>query len=334
MDETRNNLYYFDTRHFAARAPTMPARPPSAAHDVPQFALYGEDFKGDSAEFVHIELIETRSRLHDWHIDSHTHRGLFQVLFLLSGHVRATVSEQLWECDGPTVITIHPSVVHGFVFSAEAQGYVLTVDQNLVFSAEQNQGDLFSSLFVEPLAIDLGQVPQVRARLEGLLDNLIAEASWPRHGHALMQEWLARSVLLLLVRVHAEHRLADRSGRHDFELFSRFRAEVERRYKEQWQVGQYAAALRVTPTRLNRLCVKLSGKSAFDLAQDRLMREACRKLTYVPASIASVAYELGFQDPAYFSRLFKKQMGVTPKQFREGAANAETNQRQRTGVRP
>lgn len=47
------------------------------------------------------------------------------------------------------------------------------------------------------------------------------------------------------------------------------------------------------------------------------MLEACRKLTYLPASIASIAYELGFQDPAYFSRLFKKRIGVTPKVFRQ-----------------
>lgn len=319
MDETRNNLYYFDTSHFTARALPMPPNQAPPPADVPQFALYGEASRADSAEFVHIELIETRSRLHDWHIDNHTHSGLFQVLFLMTGHVQASISGQLWQCDGPTVITIHPAVVHGFVFSEEAQGYVLTVDQNVVFSVAENHGDLFSSLFVEPLAIDLGQVPQVRQRIEGLLDNLIAESSWPRHGHLLMLEWLARSVLLLLVRVHAEHRMADQSGRHDFELFSRFRAEVEQHYKEQWQVGQYAAALRVTPTRLNRLCVRLSGKSAFDLTQDRLMLEARRKLTYVPASIASVAYELGFQDPAYFSRLFKKLMGVTPKQFRQPA---------------
>jgi len=51
------------------------------AEQVPQFSLYGEDTRPDNAEFVHIELIETRSRLHDWHIQSHTHRGLFQVLF-------------------------------------------------------------------------------------------------------------------------------------------------------------------------------------------------------------------------------------------------------------
>lgn len=282
--------------------------------EVPQFALYGEATGADNAEFVHIELIETRSRLHDWHISHHTHRGLFQVLFLLAGHVRASVDGAVWERDGPVAITIHPSVVHGFEFTHEAQGYVLTLDQQVVFAAAGSEGDIFSPLFVQPLAIDLP--PQARERIEGLLGNLIAEASWPHYGHTLMLEWLARSVMLLLVRVHAEHRFAGQSGHGEFELFTRFRAEVERNFRQQWRVGQYADALRVSPARLNRLCLKLAGKSAFDIAQDRLMLEACRKLTYAPSPIASIAYELGFQDPAYFSRLFKKRVGVTPKQFR------------------
>ncbi|MTV36567.1 helix-turn-helix domain-containing protein [Duganella radicis] len=284
-----------------------------ATKEIPQFALYGEQNRNANAEFVHIELIETRSRLYDWHIGSHTHPGLFQVLFLLGGEVRSSIGDAVWQRSGPVAITIHPSVVHGFDFAPGAHGYVLTVDQNVIFSAAHGHGDLYSSLFVQPLAIDLSGIHQ---RLVALLENLSMEAAWPEYGHTLMLEWLARSTLLLLVRAQAETKLADQSGRSDFELFSRFRAEVEQHYKEQWQVGQYAEVLRVTPTRLNRLCLKLSGKSAFDLTQDRLMLEACRKLTYLPASIASIAYELGFQDPAYFSRLFKKRMGRTPKDFR------------------
>ena len=306
MEKTANNLYY-------SYMVTTPSRP---RHEVPQFALYGEAARADNAEFVHIELIETRSRLHDWHIANHTHRGLFQVLFLSSGHVRASIDDAVWDLDGPTAVTIHPSVVHGFEFSQEAQGYVLTLDQQVVFAAAGSEGDVFSALFVQPLAIDLAPAPDARERIDTLLKNLIAEASWPHYGHTLMLEWLARSALLLLLRVHAEHRFAGQSGHGEFELFTRFRAEVERNFRQQWQVGQYADALRVTPTRLNRLCLKLAGKSAFDIGQDRLMLEACRKLTYAPSTIASVAYELGFQDPAYFSRLFKKRVGVTPKQFR------------------
>ncbi|SEN18814.1 AraC family transcriptional regulator, transcriptional activator of pobA [Duganella sp. CF517] len=295
----------------------MPSPAKQALAEIPRFALYGEQTRSENAEFVHIELIETRSRRYDWHIDNHTHPGLFQVLFLFAGEVRASVDDALLELRGPAVLTIHPSVVHGFDFSPEAQGYVLTVDQNVIFSAADNQGDLYSTLFVEPLAIGLNGLPEARSRLEALLQQLLAEAAWPQYGHTLMLEWLARAALLLLVRVQADHRFADQSGRGEFELFSRFRAEVERHFKEQWQVGQYADVLKASPVRLNRLCLKLSGKSAFDITQDRLMLEACRKLTYVPASIASIAYELGFQDPAYFSRLFKKRMGVTPKEFRK-----------------
>jgi AraC family transcriptional activator of pobA len=286
--------------------------------EVPQFALYGENTAPENAEFVHIELIETRSRLHDWHIQSHTHRGLFQILFLLGGHVRAEIDSGLWECQGPVALTIHPSVVHGFDFSKEAQGFVLTVDQSLLFDDKLGvDAALFSTIFVEPLAIALTAVDESRQRIEALLKQLMTESSWPRAGHTLMLEWLARSVLLLLVRLHSDHRSADRTGRHDFELFSRFRVLVEEHYKEQWQVGRFAQHLRVTESRLNRLCIRLTGKSAFDMMQHRLMLEARRKLTYVPSAVASIAYELGFQDPAYFSRTFKRHTGLTPKEFRQ-----------------
>jgi AraC family transcriptional activator of pobA len=293
-------------------APASPSTPPAAG--IPQFALYGELTRGTDAEGVHIELIETRSRGYDWHIGMHTHAGLFQVLFLFGGRVRATLGDAPAELDGPVALTIHPSLAHGFEFSEEAYGYVLTIDQNLLFAAAGQDGKLFTALFVEPLAI--GLQAEAHARIEALLQNLLLEAGAPRQGHTLMLDWLARCILLLLARAQAERRIAETSGRKDFELFSRFRVEVERHYKEQWRVGQYADLLRIAPVRLNRLCLKIAGKSAFEMTQERLILEACRKLTYVPAGVAAIAYELGFQDPAYFSRLFKKLTGTTPKEYR------------------
>jgi AraC family transcriptional activator of pobA len=295
----------------------MPLPAVSTSSTIPQFALYGELTRGTDAEGVHIELIETRSRRYDWHIGIHTHAGLFQVLFLFGGRVAATLGDQPAELEGPVALTIHPSLAHGFAFSEEAYGYVLTIDQNMLFAAAGQDGNLFTALFVEPLAIGLGALPEERGRIEALLQNLIAESVSPRQGHTLMLDWLARCILLMLARVQAERRIAEKSGRNDFELFSRFRVEVERRYKEQWRVGQYADVLRVAPVRLNRLCLKIAGKTAFEMTQERLMLEACRKLTYVPAGVAGIAYELGFQDPAYFSRLFKKLVGMTPREYRE-----------------
>ena len=299
--------------------------PLALATEVPQFSLYGESEPLSKAEFVHVELIQTRSRIHDWHIARHKHPGLFQVLFLLTGHVRAQVQDALWECEGPIVSTVHPPVEHGFDFSEEAQGFVLTVDQNLVFSVGSDHygvlhSDLLSSLFVVPQMIDLTPALPLRRRLEGLLHHLLDELAWPLHGHTLMLEWLARSVLLLLARLVADNRSAAISGHHDFALLTRFRALVEAHYKQQWLVGAYAKNLHITPSRLNRLCLKLVKQSAFDMIQQRLMLEACRHLTYVPSSVATIAYELGFQDPAYFSRLFRRHTGMTPTQFRRAQA--------------
>lgn len=300
----------------------MPSKLARPTREIPRFALYGEENRPDGAEAVHVELIETRSGLYDWHIDTHIHHGLFQVLFLFNGRVSASIGDELWECTGPVAITIHPSLAHGFAFSKKTQGYVLTVEQDVLFASSREHGDLFAPLFVAPLAIGLDAAGGVRARLEALLEQLLLEASWAQRGHALMLEWLARSALLLLVRAQAEHRLADQSGHGDFALYTRFRALVEGRYKEQWLVGRYAAALRVHPTRLNRLCLRIAGSSAFEIAQERLLLEACRQLTYLPASIATIAYELGFQDPAYFSRLFKKRFGVTPSEYRAAPPDA------------
>jgi AraC family transcriptional regulator, transcriptional activator of pobA len=295
----------------------MAAKFPLPQPAVPQFALYGEQHRPEGAELVHIETIQARSRQHDWHIGRHTHKGLFQVLFLMEGQVRADVGDTTWERAGPAVITIHPALEHGFDFSEEAQGHVLTIDEQLVYSAGRDRGDLFTPLFIQPLAMSLDAMPALRARIVALLDSLMAEAAWPHYGHTHLLEWLACSVLVLLTRAQAEQQSARQSGRGDFELFSRFRAMVEQHYKDQWQVGQYADAVHVSPVRLNRLCLKVAGRTAFDIAQDRLLLEACRKLTYAPSPIASICYELGFQDPAYFSRLFKKRIGMTPKEFRQ-----------------
>ena len=300
MDDIADFWYFFH----------MPTVQPTTV-EIPRFALYGEH---TPLEAVHVETIETRSRQHDWHIARHTHPGLVQVLFLIKGSVRAAVEEAVWERNGPVAITVHPSVVHGFDFAEGAQGYVLTVDQNVLFAGPDAHGELFAPLFVEPLSLALARQP--RARIEALLKNMVEEAAWPQQGNALMLEWLARSVLLLLARTHAEQSAASRSGHGEFRVFAAFRAAVEQGYKAGLPVAHYAEQLHVTPVRLNRLCLRLAGKSAFDIVQDRLMLEACRKLTYAPSSVASVAYELGFQDPAYFSRAFKRHTGMSPKAFR------------------
>jgi AraC family transcriptional activator of pobA len=297
-------------------------RPPHASH-IPSFSLYGERGASVGAEFVHIEDIRSRSQLYNWEIKSHLHRGLFQVVCVLDGGARVSIDELTTDCRGPTAITIPPAVVHAFRFLPRTHGFVLTVAEAMLFAgAAQRRRSIFDELFREPRILDLAATPGLAERVRALLGQITAEFRTQLPERPLMLEWLVRSTLLLFARAQVSLAETARPDRARSDLFARFRALVEAHYREQWSVPDYAATLHVSGSRLNRTCRTLADKSAFEVVQERMLLEARRRLIYISAPVAQLAYELGFQDAAYFCRFFKKHSGVTPTEFRRRARTA------------
>ncbi|MGF6304326.1 AraC-like DNA-binding protein [Paraburkholderia sp. WC7.3d] len=85
--------------------------------------------------------------------------------------------------------------------------------------------------------------------------------------------------------------------------------------REHQPIDFYAEKLRVTAAQLGRICREEIGHSPLSLVNDQLIREAQRDLVYSGSSIKQIAHALGFEDAACFSRYFRKQTGVTPKEF-------------------
>jgi len=102
----------------------------------------------------------------------------------------------------------------------------------------------------------------------------------------------------------------------DLDRLRRFRLLIEAHYLKHWPVARYARQLAVSESSLNRLCQDLTGGTAFDVVQQRVLLEARRRLMYVPGSVAMIAEELGFKDPAYFCRFFRRHTGLSPTAFR------------------
>lgn len=92
---------------------------------------------------------------------------------------------------------------------------------------------------------------------------------------------------------------------------------IERDYHENMGVADYAAKLGVTPTHLARCCRQTSGKSALTLLNDRILFEARLLLRDTKDPVQKIASDLGFGSPAYFTRVFLAQTGLTPSKFRQ-----------------
>jgi AraC family transcriptional activator of pobA len=284
---------------------------------VPLYSLYGEESGGDETAFIHIESIEARSHLYNWEIDSHTHKGLLQMVVIFTGGGEAHLDDMIISVVPPRAIVIPPTTIHAFKFEPGTHGYVLTISESMVLDASSRRGRaLFDNLFLRPRAIDFADESTTRTAIENLLVHLLEEFQTLKRGHGSLSEWLAKSVLLLIERQLASLELDLRSSSGRAQLFTQFRALVEQHFLQHWGVTDYAKALSVTPSKLNRVSKALAGRTAFEISQERLLLEARRRLVYIAAPIQLLAYELGFEDPAYFNRFFKKRTGVTPARFR------------------
>jgi AraC family transcriptional regulator, transcriptional activator of pobA len=99
--------------------------------------------------------------------------------------------------------------------------------------------------------------------------------------------------------------------------FIEFKLMVETHLTEQPSVNAIAEKLALTTNSLYRIVKEYSGVSPKDFFTNRLMIEAQRKLQYAPLSVKELAFELGFNDPDYFSRFFKKCTGKSVSEFLE-----------------
>jgi len=96
----------------------------------------------------------------------------------------------------------------------------------------------------------------------------------------------------------------------------RFKQLIEENYTKQKNVSPYAEMLNINASCLNELTKRTTGITAGELIRNRVIDETKKLLFSGSLSGKEIAFQLGFDDPAYFSRFFKKYTGNTLKEFR------------------
>lgn len=107
-------------------------------------------------------------------------------------------------------------------------------------------------------------------------------------------------------------------------LYTRFVKLVSEHFLSVKKVAEYARMLHISSDHLNRTIKAHSGRTAHELIDEMLLREAKAYLLHSQLSIAEIAYTLDFSDPSHFNKFFRKLTGCTPVQFRSASESDHT----------
>jgi AraC family 4-hydroxyphenylacetate 3-monooxygenase operon regulatory protein len=201
---------------------------------------------------------------------------------------------------------------------------VLTVRQEVVrswFMAMPGQWP--EALLRQPAFVEMSSLPpEFAADFDGLIASvalLQQEFGRDAKGHLALLLALGQSCFIHLSRLLVAHEPAatqrpERS--EDLRVFLSFCDLVEAHFRDHLTLSEYASRLSVTEPRLNDICRRMAERPSKEVVHERLLQEARRLLRYSAVPITEICYQLGFADPAYFSRFFTKRAGVPPSQFR------------------
>jgi AraC family transcriptional activator of pobA len=283
---------------------------------IPNYSLYGENDHWQMPEPVHCERIIERSSLHNWEIRPHRHDALLQILFLDKGAATAILDGVRYVVEDPCIVLVSPMTVHGFRFTEDADGVVVTLDQSaldqILSPAPAYAQELQTSFVLQNIDI-ADEAAGFRFSFAELLREYVAS----RRGRLLALNACLSLILVRILRLrtaNSSERVSVRSQKED--LAGEFKVLVDNHFREHRDVSFYAQALCISKSKLLAVTRFVFSSAPSHVLHSRLLLEARRNLAYTNLSIAEVSYLLGFQDPAYFSRFFKKRSGETPAHYR------------------
>lgn len=280
---------------------------------IPTYALYGEYKENPSADWVHCETIQSRSRLHNYTIQPHRHENLFQILHLTHGEAQFVIDNRQVTLHAPCIVTLPPMMVHGYTFPPDVEGTVLTLFESRMAQILQAASTV-EATFREVRLIPLADLADAVARD---IASITAEFEGRSPGRLGVIEARLALIFITLHRILGDAasdapRLNDRALQH----VRRFRQLVDQDFRKHQPVVSYARRLGLTATHLNRICREHLGETALGVIHERIVLEAKRYLTFTSLTAKEIALALAFDDPSYFNRFFKQKTGLSPLAFR------------------
>ena len=281
--------------------------------------LYGDNRQLLTDGLIHHEWLEVRSRLHDWIIGEHLHTDLVQVFFFTSGNGVLLADQQRVGLHPPCVLLIPANTLHGFDFEPDMVGEVFTLPEQVLETLFKASPHVL--LEVNRLhQFTFAEGAEAFVALASIKEKICRELSRGNLERAVTLQLLIHLLWIYLYRISLE---ADRqvypSDNRTLQYFHSFQKLIRKSIHEVKSVKEYAQELNITTVHLNRICQALVKKSALAVIHGYLITEAKKYLLHTSQSLSEITYSLNLKDPAYFSRFFRKQTGLSPRAYRKKA---------------
>jgi len=240
------------------------------------------------------------------------HRHKFDmILWASKGRGSHDVDYQTYDMFPGRLFLLRQGQIH-YVNQYAEDGIIILIKENAGLRLDS---DVWGSFYNKPY-IDLNQLHC--DTFMGLFSFLQIEARHLSPDIAIIENLLNGMFLALKRQIgpSIKHNLSV-----ELNLHLKVRDLIEQHYKKHKQPRFFCDQLKITSRKLNEIVKAVEGKSFHQLLQDRLLIESKSLLTSTTYTVKEIAYSLGFEDPAYFGRFFKKNEGVTPQVYREIRGN-------------
>lgn len=245
----------------------------------------------------------------------HKHDFYLTVIFTRGSGIHE-IDFNRYQIEPGAVFFLSPGQSHFWEPSADAEGVIFFHSKaffDLAYNGKSVEDlPFFNSIFNPPELL----VPSQNSDFLALFNQILAEYN----GGELLRMQAIRAMLDLLYirlsRVYLQQN-TEEVGRvgADARHLAKFDQLVNSHYKTEKSAGQYAQRMNITVRHLNRITQGLLKKSTTEVIMERVVLEAKRLLVNTNNSLTDVAFALGFEDYAYFSRVFKKYSGHSPSEF-------------------
>ena len=285
-----------------------------AAKALKSYRLEGGPDRGPLLQF-NIVNFEKACTVHDpERIDT------YRVFWVREGRASYTVDFKVVSISDETLLFLSPGQVFNIESETIKTGYILsfvrafycieTLDKQVGCN-----GLLFNNVFDQPFVV---LMPEASRQLESIVKQIVHEFEQPGLAH-----WEMLKTYLQLFLINATRMLKEQSWTEPVveeeapaQFVKAFSELVEKHFRTHHAVQDYADMMYLAPKTLSKKLKGLGQPTPLTIITERIILEAKRMLLYSDKSVQEVAYELGYEDPAYFSRLFKKATGQSPKKFK------------------